>query len=202
MQNSDLRCRKATLSDNIGVIAKLIHLTDPYIYPAICRDPLDEAWSELISRCIKSKNNVFSLDHITVVTHGDNIVGIAVVIPCPKKISFTDDIAIPKKLSYTIKNVDEGYFVPLAEESLSYNGYNIVNFCIDEGYRGNGIGAFLMEYCINEYGLYDVHLDVVSSNKAAVTLYKKFGFETTNEYMGFSGDDSELPCYHMVRRSH
>ncbi len=61
MLNSNYICRKATPRDSIALIAKYIHLTDPYIYPAITPNPTDEEWVELISRCAVNKDNIYSM---------------------------------------------------------------------------------------------------------------------------------------------
>lgn len=199
MLNSDYRCRKATLQDPIEKIAKYIYLTDPYIYPKISPSPKDTAWIELIGACLTKEDNIFSIRHITVVTCGDEIVGIACVVPCGKKLTFSEDIPIPEALSGSILPVIEGYFAPLIAESLSYRGYNIVNICIDENHRGKGVGKQLMTHCIREYADNTLHLDAIAANLAAVRLYQAVGFRISGQYMGFSGDSTPLSCYHMVR---
>ena len=95
----------------------------------------------------------------------------------------------------------EGYFEPLLEESGETTGYNLVNICVDEAYRGRGIGGLLLEYCINKYGERDIILDVVSSNSAAIKMYEKYGFVAEKEYLGYSGNGLDLPCLRMVRRA-
>lgn len=197
--NSDYFCRKATLNDNLEQIAKYIHLTDPYIYPKISSDPSGSSWINFISECVRTPDNVFNIKNISVVIYGSDIVGIACVIPCKKKLTITNDIHIPSEISDRIQAAVEGYFNPLIEESYFYDGYNIVNVCIDEKYRGKGLGSLLMSHCIHEYGSDTIHLDVIASNESAIQLYKKYGFKIENEYLGYTGDDTLLPCYHMIR---
>lgn len=193
-------CRKARRDDNVLEIAKYIHLTDPFIYPAISLNPDDEAWVQFIAECLKDPNNIYFIENISVVMCDCKIVGVACVIPCGKRLSIINNIKIPAPISNSIQSVIEGYFNPLIEESYSYNGYNVVNICIDEKYWGKGLGSMLMEHCVAEYGTQTIHLDVIASNENAIKLYRKFGFEIVNEYMGFSGDTALLPCYHMVRQ--
>ena len=201
MPNSDYCCRSATAQDSVAQIAKYIYLTDPYIYPKITPDPSDKAWVHLISGCLSKENNLFSLRHISVVTYRDDIVGIACTIPCGQKLTFAEGIVIPPALHNGIKPVIDGYIQPLLEESYCYSGHNIVNVCIDEHHRGRGIGRQLMSHCIRQYGSDTLHLDTIASNAAAVKLYTVSGFEIDSEYLGFSGDDTPLPCYHMVRNA-
>lgn len=199
MSNSDYYCQKATETDDIGKIAKYIHLTDPYIYPAICENPDDEAWQSFICQCLKKQGNIYHLNNIFVIKIADEPVGIACVIPCGKKLTVTDGIAVPVSLKKGMDLAVNGYFNPLIEESEHFDGYNIVNVCVDEHHRGKGVGKMLMTHCLKEYGSQTIHLDVIVSNKAAVQLYQKLGFIIQNEYPGFSGNDIEVPCYHMVR---
>ncbi len=200
MQKYNFQCRKALLSDDIQAIAKYLHLTDPYIYPGICHNPADEEWVRLISCCSKTEDNIFNIDNLSVVLHDDNIIGILCVVPCGRKLNFlSDTYNLSKEFIDMLKPVTDGYFDPLISESFSYSGFNITNVCVDCNYRNRGIGGIIMSDCIENYGHQILHLDVIAANKPAVNLYKRFGFEITNEYCGFSGDDTKLPCYHMIR---
>ena len=52
-----------------------------------------------------------------------------------------------------------------------------------------------------EYNDYFINLDVLADNPAAISLYKKYGFEITESYKGFSLIESARPdCLHMVRK--
>lgn len=201
MLNSKCFCRKAIVDDDVEKIAKYIYLTDPYIYPKISSNPSDTLWTHFISDCLKSPSNIFYIENISVVVCDTDIVGVACVIPCQRKLSIIEKIQLPIELSQKILPVIEGYFDPLIEESYLYSGYNIVNICIDEKHRGKGLGNLLMSHCVGAYGTQLIHLDVIASNVSAVQLYKKFGFQIEKEYMGYSGDDSLLPCYHMIRKT-
>lgn len=201
MQISDYYCRKATEQDDVAKIAKYIHLTDPYIYPKIAPDPTDEAWVSIVSQCLKRKDNVFSLCNFTVITYGDEIVGLSCIIPCGKRLTFSEGIIVPHTFLNGISQVNAGYFDPLIEENCIYSGYNFVNVCIDEAHQGKGVGERLLRYCIAQHDGSTLHLDVIASNTAAIRLYEKVGFRICNEYLGFSGDDTLLPCYHMMRNT-
>lgn len=199
MPTSDYSCRKATCSDNIARIARYLHLTDPYIYPTICVDPQDPDWIRFVRDCTRAPDNIYALAHLRVLLHHDEIIGVACVIPCARQLTFDTGIAIPAALRDGIEKAADGYYRPLISESLAFQGYNVVNFCIDEQYRGSGLGTLLMNHCVAEHGDRLIHLDVIASNKAAIGLYRRCGFTIQSEYMGFSGGDTALPCYHMVR---
>lgn len=196
---SEFVCRKALPSDAPGKIAEYIHLTDPYIYPGICGDPSDPDWRDFIGACLESTSNIYCRENIVVLLHKEEIIGIACVIPCGKMLTITEGIVVPRKLEQKIETVKKGYFDPLIEESRTFDGYNIVNFCIDGRYQGRGLGKRLMAYCVELYGGEPMHLDVIAANAPAVALYEKFSFKKESLYMGFSGSETLLPCYHMTR---
>ena len=198
MQTFDYICRKATPADSAAMIAKLIHLTDPYIYPTICKDPCDPVWIDLIGECLKAPDNIFNIENISVVLFKDRIVGIACVIPCGKPLKFIENIHLPESVRHKLQPSIAGYFTPLIAESMEFAGYNITNICVDKQHRGNGVGALLMSYCLATYGTKPIHLDVVAANEAAIHLYKRMGFFIENEYLGFSGNEIDLACYHML----
>ena len=188
-------------SDSVSSIAKYLHLTDPYIYPKICNDPLDPDWINLIRLCSGTDRNLFHIRHLFVALHKEEIVGILCAIPCGSELNFIERFRenLPKEFLTRLTPVIEGYFDPLLSESRSYEGYNITNVCVDAAHRKNGFGKLLLARCVEEYGESLLHLDVIADNEAAIRLYQQFGFNVSEEYYGYSGDDTKLPCYHMIR---
>lgn len=61
----------------------------------------------------------------------------------------------------------------------------IVGVYVDPEYRGNGIGSLLMTEIINKIKkrseIKKINLSVITTQKAAVALYKKFGFKIAGE---------------------
>ena len=57
-----------------------------------------------------------------------------------------------------------------------------LSILVIDGHREHGIGKALMRYAIdwakNQKGVEKIHLDVFSTNKRAINLYRKMGFET------------------------
>lgn len=199
MPSFEFECRKVLDSDPIEKIAELIYLTDPYIYPGICLSPRDPVWVGFISECMDRPDNLYSRDNLIVLLVQERIVGLACVIPCGKRYSFAEGISIPTVFLARLKPVVDGYFDPVTDETFSFAGYNIVNFCIDAQWRGKGLGTALMDHCVRAFGQKDMHLDVIADNCPAVALYRKFGFRIQKEYFGFSGSDLLLPCLQMIR---
>jgi len=170
MPKNNYICQKATAASNVEKIAQYLHLTDPYIYPALCADPCDGDWVALIARCLGEEGNVFSLDHISVALCDGEIVGVACVLPCERRLTFLKSIEAPKTLADRLPPVIEGYFDPLIDETYTYAGYNISNICVDEKHRGRGVGSLLMAHCVAEYGAQTMHLDVIASNSPAISV--------------------------------
>ena len=201
MKNFEITFRKAREDDDISKIAKYIYLTDPYIYPSICDSPTDKRWIEIISCCYESPNNIFYRDNLFVVLSEGDIIGICCIIPCGKRLSFDGDLKALDCISDRLLRVIDGYFKPLLEESLTFDGYNIVNLCIDGRFHNRGVGRQLLAYCLSHYVGETIYLDVIADNLPAVRLYKSSGFEIAKEYFGFSGSDKPLPCYLMKKQA-
>ena len=196
---NDCAFRKACATDDVACIAKYLHLTDPYIYPVVCKDPTAPEWIALVGACLAAKNNFYSLEHLSVALADGKIIGVACVVPCGKKLSFSAGLTLPDAIKAGVACVEAGYFGPLAEENAGYAGYNLINICVDEAYRGRGIGRAFMAHLVSLYGGEDLHLDVVAHNAAAIRTYEACGFSATDQYLGFSGSDKKLPCLHMMR---
>ena len=150
---------------------------------------------------MKTEENIFNHQNISVALCENTIVGIICAIPCGSSLNFDETLRnnLPKSFLNKLQPVIDGYFTPLISESISYSGYNITNICVDEKYRNKKIGSLLLSECVKSYGSNFIHLDVIASNTIAIKLYKRYGFEVSNEYYGYSGDDTKLLCYHMIR---
>lgn len=193
--------RKCNACDDYSLIAKYIYLTDNYIYPCISDSPNDEFFIKLITKCLKDKTNVFSLDNIFVALIDDKIVGVLCALCCGKDLTFIENLNLTNEEKLRVSTVNEGYFIPLIEESKQFSGFNVTNVCVDDCYRGRGIGKGLLEFYLKSVEHETVHLDVIADNLSAVNLYKKCGFEISGEYYGFSGSEKLLPCYHMIKNN-
>ena len=200
MKRNNVICRKALPTDDVGRIAECLHLTDPYIYPTICSDPLDKDWKNLIAACMQKRDNVFFIEHLSVVTVDGEIKGVACVLPPNKELSFLDGIEYPARLQDGLQTANAGYFVPLAEETKALDGGNVANICIHPSARRQGLGEKLLQYCIQEQEKNTLYLDVIADNIGAIALYEKQGFEKKKAYYGFSGQAQPLPCWQMVRK--
>jgi ribosomal protein S18 acetylase RimI-like enzyme len=55
-------------------------------------------------------------------------------------------------------------------------------------YRGQGIGAALLQACENEITVKNIRLCVRPSNEVAIRLYERFGYERVGEWTGYYQD--------------
>ena len=200
MKKIEFVSRKITDGD-VAAIARLLHLTDPYIYPTVCEDPEDPLWRRVVSLCLKAEGNVFSAAHFRILTVENAVVALSCVIPCGKGLSFAENLPLTERERAALACAEKGYFLPLLRESAEMNGFNLVNLCVDPAVRGQGAGRMLMELYVREHGDAPLHLDVVADNIGAIRLYESCGFQIERAYEGFAGEGATVACYHMVRPS-
>ncbi len=199
MVKDNITYRKCNENDDFPLIAKYIHLTDLYIYPSISKSPIDEFFTSLILKCSKDKTNLFNLNNLFLALDDGKIIGVLCAIKCGKKYTFIENLDLTNDEKSRLNLSNEGYFMPLINESESFDGYNVTNICIDENYRGQNIGEGLLGYYLELVNGSVVHLDVIADNIPAIKLYQKLGFQIESEYLGFSGSEKTLKCYHMKR---
>ena len=76
---------------------------------------------------------------------------------------------------------DDGVIVGyLAGEILHDETYEIRGLFVDPEYQGKGVGTKLVEEAIRKFSAIKMWLFVIEGNRAAIALYKKYGFEFTN----------------------
>lgn len=189
--------RKLVQGDDLGTVSRLIYETDNYIFPHFFGDSKTSA-KEILPYMIES-NTLYNMDNIYVALIDDKIVGITVVAKSPVKIDvgafFEAFENAGAMIDDNFERVLKEYFFPLENES---EGYYISNICIDEAYRGQGIGGEMLDSILPmlDYSQ-DVYLDCLSDNQVALAMYKSHGFEELFGFSGFTG----LPYYKLIRRA-
>ena len=200
MASCNFTYRKAKESDDFAAVAGLVHLTDPYIYPTVCQAPDDPFFYGLLLRCLADKTNIFALNNLFLALDGERPIGILCAIKCGKKATFLDNLLLTDGEKVRLAKANEGYFLPLIEESAAFEGHNVTNLCVDPAFRGKGVGEGLLRFYLESVKGDTVHLDVIAANGGAVRLYQRCGFVLDKEYNGFSGTEEPLLCYHMIRK--
>ena len=199
---SNISVRKANEHDDFFKIASCIYLTDPFIYPAAFGNDIGKA-TQAIVRLMGIDNGLFRIDNIAVALYDNEICGILLYNKGSAK--WDSDRAV-KLLSDIIPDTEnfrcvcEKYFA-IEAKTQQAGHIELIACCTLPDFRGMGAGKKLIEWMTTEYNDYFINLDVLADNPAAISLYKKYGFEITESYKGFSLIESARPdCLHMVRK--
>lgn len=106
-----------------------------------------------------------------------------------------DPFPLTDEMVDEILNDNEYYFVAYSKVRfmgfgmLRYQGYDIPSFgvFVDSRYKRKGVATKLLDYAIKLAKLQEakkIRLSVYADNHAAIELYKKHGFEVTEEIDG------------------
>ena len=193
--------RKPTKKDNLEKIAELLFNTDPYIYP-YWFGTVDNCKRELAPLLLEDKfffniNNLY----ITIDKGTNEIIGVMCILD--KSVDLDYDYSTLKakneRYCFTIVNYIEGLIKEVKEADFAY----ISNVCIDERYRGQHIGNFMMSYVIDVYKnklFKEIVLDVLAQNPGAIKLYQNLGFEQFTEvFKGFNDPSKGKPLVFSMK---
>ena len=193
--------RKPTKKDNLEKIAELLFNTDPYIYPYWFGN-VDNCKRELTPLLLEDKfffniNNLY----ITIDKGTNEIIGVMCILD--KSVDLDYDYSTLKakneRYCFTIVNYIEGLIKEVKEADFAY----ISNVCIDERYRGQHIGNFMMSYVIDVYKnklFKEIVLDVLAQNPGAIKLYQNLGFEQFTEvFKGFNDPSKGKPLVFSMK---
>ena len=193
--------RKPTKKDNLEKIAELLFNTDPYIYPYWFGN-VDNCKRELTPLLLEDKfffniNNLY----ITIDKGTNEIIGVMCILD--KSVDLDYDYSTLKakneRYCFTIVNYIEGLIKEVKEADFAY----ISNVCIDERYRGQHIGNFMMSYVIDVYKnklFKEIVLDVLAQNPGAIKLYQNLGFEQFTEiFKGFNDPSKDKPLVFSMK---
>lgn len=188
--SSDVTIRKFEEGDDLDQIAKLIYLTDPYVYPN---------WFDSIEDGIKVLREMVNLPTLY---HKENLTlavipnGFIAGLVASKQAPFVEE---EKYLSEAFKRagitedhrtaeVFKAYYAKMGDES---DGYYIANVAVDPDCRKRGIAAKLVSAVIE--GKDCCSLECVIANPGSWRLYQRLGFRIAYEYPGVH----DVPCYKM-----
>ena len=193
-RSNDIVIRPATEGDDAAAIAKLIYLTDPYIYPFLCDDFSVDVWVDFVRRALQCPNHVHSAQNMTLAVKNGKIVGLICAYPLPSDKIFLLPVRDDVRAKYAA--VWEGYYKHADDcEPCLY----ISNLCVDPSCRGLGIGSALLKTVLDGCQLRLIRLDVLADNAPAVQMYSKAGFNVASQYNGFSGlADKPVKCFSMT----
>ena len=73
MQKEKMTFRLCKPDDDMSLVAKYIHLTDPYIYPCVC-DINDDFFTDFIKKCADKPTNLFYYKNIYLALYDEVVV--------------------------------------------------------------------------------------------------------------------------------
>jgi ribosomal protein S18 acetylase RimI-like enzyme len=171
-----------TTIHDITVASRLIYDTEPALFSLLFGKNKDHALSN-IQKLIWAGNNSFGHDVIYLSMDTNNICGLTILYMKDdidkqvesKRFSESLDLFSLIRLFFYEKTVIRR----LLTTNHSKDELYISNICVDEQYRGQGVGRFILENIVEQAKMRDcktIVLDVSTDNNIAVSLYKKYGF--------------------------
>ena len=192
--DDEVTIRPLRTGDDMLQVARLIYLTDPYIYP-YWFDSLEQG--QQVIAAMMTLPTVYRVSHITVAVLSDGFVA-GMVVACPTPfVEHEEDIhrafsmaGVPVDArSHTIF---EQYY---AKMGVADQGLYIANIAVDPNCRHRGIAAALLSDALR--GQSHCSLDCVQANTGAWRLYQRLGFSICEEYKGVF----DVPCFHLEYRN-
>ncbi len=190
--DSETTLRKMSAEDDPLQVAKLIYLSDAYIYPGWF-DSMEEG-VRVIAEMINLPT-LYHRDHITVAVTPDGFVAGAIV-SCDAPVTTQEEHLYLAHERAGVPSDGRTHEIYLAyyAKMTDTEGHYFANIAVDPAYRKRGIAASLMSYVLEGKGY--SYLECVKANIGAWRLYQRLGFTIVEEYPGVF----DVPCYKMVRR--
>jgi len=116
--------------------------------------------------------------------------------PCPwTKANFLFEIEQNKCAhNFVVRCRDEAGLLGFSSVWILFDELKINNIAIAKEHRGKGLGTYLMEHII-EYGFRrgcdNATLEVRPSNRVAISMYRKFGFQIRGLRKNYYSDNGE-----------
>lgn len=190
---TEIKIRKFQEGDDLDQIAKLIYLTDPYIYPNWF-DSLKDG--QKVLREMINLPTLYNKENITIAQASDGVIAGIVVSKQAPFVENIEDIylAFERAGIKADKRTQEVFDAYYAKMGTSEDGYYLANIAVDEKYRNRGIACALTEYVMKDKDY--CTLECVVANIGAWRIYQRLGFEIAYEYPGVH----DIPCYKMIYR--
>ena len=203
---------KQSLSpDQKREIAELIFDTDSFIYPALFagnRDPKENARQLIPHLLEKETDTMFCKDNLFACYYKDQIIGLILWVRGELFWDYKQFVqeAVSIGINLSPKNVEavSNAYIGNRYTSVKENEetkISLINVCVNESFRGKGIGSFLMDSFIRQHSEEAMELCVLKENDSAVQLYLRKNFAITNESPGFSLEEEKPVCYEMHRKA-
>jgi len=110
---------------------------------------------------------------------------------------FERELENPVSSAYTVRVLhgDEDLLAAYTVFWIVYGEAHILDIAVRPELRRTGIATWLLEWVLREMRakqVFEVFLEVRKSNRAAIDLYKKFGFTEAYERKNYYGDEDAI----------
>lgn len=189
--NKEIVVRPLSYDDDLDTVARLIYLSDAFIYPY---------WFDCIEDGIKVIREMillptlYNIANIHVAELNGKIVAAVVAKEAPV-IEHESDLEVAfgranVPLDSRTHEIFENYYAKMNDGE---SGFYAANLAVDPEYRHRGIAATLLYEIVKDKPV--SHLECVKANIGAWRVYQRLGFSIIEEYPGVF----DVPCYRMVR---
>lgn len=190
--NKEITIRPMQASDDKAQIAKLIYLSDKYIYPSWF-DSLEDA-QKVLSQMMDLPT-IYNMKNITVVITADGFIAGAIVsCDCPVQEEEQYLYEAFQRAGVAHDARTHQIFLDYYAKMDDPEGHYFANIAVDPDYRGKGIAATLIYEVLQGKKL--SLLECVKENIGAWRLYQRLGFTIVKEYLGVF----DVPCYKMLKK--
>lgn len=189
--NDEITVRPLKPDDDFDKVARLIYLSDKYIYPYWfdCIEDGINVIKEMISL-----PTLYNIDNIRIAEYNGIIVGAVVAQDLPVVEHESDiELAFRKANVPTDFRTHKIFLDYYAKMNNDDRGFYVANLAVDADYRHRGIAATLLYETVKDKQT--SHLECVKENVGAWRVYQRLGFSIIEEYPGVF----DVPCYKMVR---
>ena len=190
--------RKIKKSDYPKVI-QLILSADPFTYMDLFGSA--ENAQKVMPYLLENKNSIFYKNNFFCCEYKNRVIGVCSLFF--HYIDWDEDVFLE---AFTLAGET---FPPNFKEACNsfrqeYNSFSVgVSICqvsVQTEYRNKGVGSFLLKNILDIYGNAPIQLFVNKDNKAAVHLYQKYGFISTEEGEDYAGKGKpKLKVLKMIR---
>lgn len=180
-------------SDDAEVVAKLIYLSDVFIYPTWF-DSIEDG-IKVISKMI-DLHTLYNRKNILLAVNPDGKI-VGALVGTEESIDESEETIRQAFERANVKcderthYIYENYYAKMTNDKESFY---VANITVDPDFRHQGIGATLLHEAVQ--GKKYSHLECVKENIGAWRVYQRLGFSIIEEYPGVYG----VPCYNMVRK--
>lgn len=199
----EINVRRMKRTDSFTRVGNLIYDSDEYIYPDLFGEKKRDAM-KIVRKLLNDPDSTFHWENYYVATYGGRIIGISAV--HIKRIEWDSD-AIRRTFSDLQMNTPRDFDLVCRAFEKTYGrdqSDNVKIRCVsvENAYQRCGVGTKMLAKIMEDHPNEPMELCVLTSNGAAIKLYKKFKFvKNRGERLGYGGRvERKVSCQDMIKK--